>query len=60
MNVIFIILVGILMGAIDLGFFLLGYFLGKKRTQESDAIVLDKDNVEVVKDINQWKNYMGG
>lgn len=58
MNLILIILTGILMGAFNLGFFMLGYYVKSKRP-DNDGMTLTKDNAEFVKEMMEWKNYGG-
>ena len=58
MQVIFIVLCGILMGAFNLGFFMLGYYVRDKKPEEN-AVELTKDNAEALKEIMRWVNYGG-
>ena len=56
MNIILIFLCGILMGAFNFGFFLLGYYVRSKKKEEAAMEVNDK-NVEAVKELIKWMNY---
>ena len=58
MNLILIILCGILMGAFNLGFFMLGYYLRSKKPDDK-TVELTKDNAEAVKELMRWMNYGG-
>lgn len=59
MTVILIMLVGVLMGAFNFGFLCLGYYLGAKK-QNDEALSVTKENEEWVKQMAEWKAYMGG
>lgn len=56
MEIIFIILTGVLMGAFNLGFFFLGYYIRDKKPIDN-SVVVDKDNAEAVKEFMNWINY---
>ena len=58
MNLILIILCGILMGAFNLGFFMLGYYLRSKKPDDK-TVELTKDNAEAVRELMRWMNYGG-
>ena len=58
MNVILIMLCGILMGAINFGFFILGYYVHSKRKNE-EGIVATKENKEFIEEMMRWRNYNG-
>ena len=59
MNIILIILCGILMGAFNFAFFLLGYYLRSKKPVE-DGVTVTKDNAEFIEEMMRWRNYGGG
>lgn len=56
MEVILIVIAGILMGAFNVGFFLLGYHFHKKE-ENQNAVVLDSKNKDAIKDMVEWMNY---
>ena len=58
MNLILIVLCGILMGAFNFAFFLLGYYVRDKK-KDSDAVEITDHNKEAVASIMQWMNYGG-
>lgn len=58
MNLILIVLCGILMGAINLGFFLLGYYIRSKK-KDDNAVEVNETNIEAVKEIMKWVGYGG-
>lgn len=59
MNVILIVLCGILMGAFNLGFFMLGYHLrGQKPSEE--GVTVTKENMDFIEEMMRWRNYNGG
>ena len=47
------------MGAFNLGFFMLGYYIRGKKTTE-DGLVATKDNQEFIEEMMKWRNYNGG
>ncbi len=59
MNLILIVLCGILMGAFNFGFFLLGYYVRDKKPSE-DGVVATKENKEFIEEMMKWRNYNGG
>lgn len=59
MQVVLIVLCGILMGAFNLGFFLLGYFIASKKPVE-DGVTVTKENQDFIEEMMRWKNYNGG
>lgn len=59
MELALIILSGILMGAFNFGFFLLGYYIRSKKKDE-DAITVTEQNKDALKSIYDWVNYKGG
>jgi len=59
MNAILIILCGILMGAINLGFLVLGYYLGTKKANQ-EGVTVTKDNQDFIEEMMKWRNYNGG
>lgn len=58
MNFVLIVLCGILMGAFNFGFFMLGYYFGTKKPQE-EGIVATKENKEFIEEMMKWRNYNG-
>ena len=58
MELILIVLTGILMGAFNFGFFLLGAYYQSKKESEN-GMELTKDNAEFVREMMDWKNYGG-
>ena len=59
MELILIVLCGVLMGAFNLCFFLLGYYVRSKKTSE-DGLVATKENREFIEEMMRWRNYNGG
>jgi len=59
MELILIVLCGILMGAINVGCFMLGYyFRGKNPTEE--GVTVTQDNRDFITEMMEWRNYNGG
>ena len=58
MELILIVLTGILMGAFNFGFFLLGYYVHTK-VEPKEGIELTKDNAEFVDEMMKWRAYGG-
>lgn len=58
MQLILIVLCGTLMGAFNLGFFLLGYYVCTKR-EPKEGIELNKTNAEFIDEMMKWRNYGG-
>lgn len=58
MEIILIVLCGTLMGAFNVGFFLLGYYL-RGRKQNEEGVQLTKQNAEFVDEMIRWRNYGG-
>lgn len=59
MQVILIVLAGILMGAFNFGFFMLGYYIrGTKPTD--DGVTVTKENQQFIEEMMKWRNYNGG
>ena len=56
MEIILIILAGILMGAFNFGFFLLGYYVRSKKKEE-DAVVVTEENRDFIEEMMKWRNY---
>ena len=56
MNIILIYLCGILMGAFNFGFFLLGYYVRSKKKEEP-AVEVNEKNIESVKQLMNWMKY---
>ena len=59
MQVILIVLCGILMGAFNLGFFMLGYYVRDKKPSE-EGVTVTKENKEFIEEMMKWRNYNGG
>ena len=59
MTTVLIILTGVLMGAFNFGFFLLGYYLRGTKTSE-DGVTVTKENQEFIEEMMRWKNFNGG
>ena len=59
MELILIVLCGILMGAFNFGFFILGYYIRGKRPSEEGVTVTD-ENKEFITEMMKWRNYNGG
>ena len=57
MNLILIFLTGTLMGALNLGFFILGYYF---RGRREDGITINDRNKDYLKDLMEWQQYGGG
>lgn len=58
MNLILIVLCGVLMGAFNMGFFLLGYYV-RDRKKDEDAVEVTDTNKEAIASIMRWMNYGG-
>lgn len=58
MTIILIFLVSVLMGAINFGFFCLGYYIRSLKKDEN-AIHLDKTNQRGISEMMEWLNYGG-
>lgn len=59
MNLILIMLCGILMGAFNFGFFLLGYFVRSKKPVEEEGLKVTKENAEFIDEMMRWRMYGG-
>lgn len=59
MNLILIVLCGTLMGAFNVGFFMLGYLYRDKYQKKPDAVEITNDNKEAVKELIEWIGYGG-
>lgn len=59
MQVILIVLTGILMGAFNFGFFMLGYYVRGKKPSE-DGVTVTNENREFIEEMMKWRNYNGG
>lgn len=57
MNFVLIVLCGILMGAFNMGFFLLGYFIHSKKPD--DGVTVTPENKEFIEEMMRWRNYHG-
>ena len=57
MNFVLIVLCGILMGAFNMGFFLLGYFIHSKKPD--DGVTVTRENKEFIEEMMRWRNYHG-
>lgn len=58
MELILIILCGILMGAFNFGFLVLGYYIRSKKPNE-DGVRLTQNNKDVIRNMVDWMNYTG-
>ena len=56
MEIILIILTGVIMSAVNAGFFILGYTFRDKKPDEN-SVTVDNKNSEAVKDLFNWLNY---
>lgn len=59
MEIILIFLTGTLMGAFNLGFFFLGYYLRGKKADDEGVAVTDR-NGDFIKDMARWRAFNGG
>lgn len=59
MNLILIVLCGILMGAFNFGFFLLGYYVRDRKPVEEDGLKVTKENAEFIDEMMKWRAYGG-
>jgi len=59
MEIILIILTGTLLGAFNLGFFMLGYHFGTKKASE-EGIKVNEKNAEFINEMMNWRMYGGG
>ena len=59
METILILLAGILMGAFNFGFFMLGYYIRGKKSSE-DGVTVTDSNKEFITEMMKWRNYNGG
>ena len=59
MQVILILLTGTLMGAFNLGFFMLGYYIRSKKPSD-EGVTVTKENKEFIEEMMRWRNYNGG
>lgn len=59
MTVILILLTGTLMGAFNLGFFMLGYYIRSKKPSD-EGVTVTKENKEFIEEMMKWRNYNGG
>ena len=58
MNIILIFLCGILMGALNFGFFCFGYYIRSlKKTEE--GLTATRENKEFIEEMMKWRNYNG-
>lgn len=58
MNLILIVLCGILMGAFNFGFFILGYYVHSKK-QPENGVVATNENKDFIEEMMKWRNYNG-
>lgn len=58
MNLILIVLCGILMGAFNFGFFILGYYARSKK-QPDNGVVATNENKDFIEEMMKWRNYNG-
>ena len=47
------------MGAFNLGFFILGYYVRGKKTNE-EGVTVTNENREFIEEMMKWRNYNGG
>ena len=47
------------MGAFNLGFFMLGYYIASKKPNE-EGVTVTKENQNFIEEMMRWKNYNGG
>jgi len=59
MQVILIVLAGILMGAFNFGFFMLGYYIRGTKPND-DGVTVTKENQQFIEEMMKWRNYNGG
>ena len=53
-----IMLCGILMGAFNFGFFMLGYYV-RSLKKEEDGMVATKQDREFIEEMMRWRNFNG-
>lgn len=58
MELILIVIAGIMMGAVNVGFFMLGVMYEKKQ-EKSREITVDDNNKEGISSILEWLSYDG-
>lgn len=59
MTIVLILLTGTLMGAFNLGFFMLGYYIRSKKPSD-EGVTVTKENQDFIEEMMKWKNYNGG
>ena len=59
MTIALILLAGILMGAFNIGFFILGYYVRSKKPSD-EGVTVTNQNKEFIEEMMRWKNYNGG
>lgn len=59
MTIILTILTGVLMGAFNFGFFILGYYVRDKKPND-EGVTVTKQNQDFIEEMMKWKNYNGG
>lgn len=60
MEIILILLTSTVLGAFFVGFFFLGFKLGKEYQNRNDGRVeIDETNVKTISEITNWLNYKG-
>lgn len=59
MTIALILLAGILMGAFNFGFFILGYYVRSKKPSD-EGVTVTNQNKEFIEEMMRWKNYNGG
>lgn len=59
METVLILLAGILMGAFNVTFFCLGYYVRSKKPMD-DGLTVSENNKEFIEEMMQWKNFKGG
>jgi len=58
MNLILIVLTGVLMGAFNFAFFILGYLYRDKKPS-TDGVTVTKENKAFIEEMMRWRNYGG-
>lgn len=58
MEIILIILTSAILGTLFVGSFMFGYEKGKQEKKE-DELVLTEENKELIKEMAEWRNFLG-
>lgn len=61
MEIFILFLTSTLLGAFFVGFFLLGYHIGKKQTKKDDkqVVIKNEEELKFLKELAEWSNYKG-